>query len=59
MNYTVDDLKNMSPEEMNEVSKELAIKAFKKFLLLMTIKWALIFGLSYISRKYIQHLENQ
>lgn len=55
MNYiSVDDIKNMSDEEIRELNRKLGMKALKRFALIMGIKWVLIIGTSYISRKLIE-----
>lgn len=50
---TVEDIMNMTDEEVRALNKKLGKKALSRFLLFMGIKWALIFGATYVSRKLL------
>jgi hypothetical protein len=48
------ELQHMSVEEIAELNRRLAFKAFRRYALFMTVKWGLIFGVSYAARKYLE-----
>lgn len=56
---TVESIQKMSEEEAQELYKELAVRVFVRFLLLMAFKWALIFATTRALRKYIESNLNQ
>lgn len=47
----MDDIKDLSKEELDALSKKLAIKALKRWVLIFAIKWLAIYTIGYIGRK--------
>lgn len=56
---TIDEVNSMSKEEVQELQKKLAARAFGKFLLLMAGKWVLIFWSTRSLRKFIESLQER
>lgn len=54
MDLTVEQLKNMSDEEVAALNKQLVIKVMKRFGLFMLIKWAIIFGINYAAKRSLK-----
>lgn len=50
----IEEIRNMTDEEVSELNRQLGKQALKKFALLMGAKWVLIFGSMYIYRKIME-----
>jgi len=47
----------MSDEEASALNRKLGIKALKQFGSFMLLKWILIFGATYLAKKWFDSLE--
>lgn len=54
MDITIEDIMNMSDEEVSEMNRKLGIKAVKRFALFTIAKWGFIAGVSYVAIKYVE-----
>lgn len=59
MEYTFDQIQNMSEEEVRALNRKLAGRAFRNFALVMGIKWGIIFGISWIGKKLYEDIEKK
>lgn len=51
---TVEDIQNMSNEEVSELNRKLGMRVLMKFLLFHAIKWVAIFSAVHLSKKVIE-----
>jgi hypothetical protein len=51
---TIEEIKNMSDEEVAELNKRLGMQVLKRYALFQIIKWAVIFGSIHATRKLLE-----
>lgn len=52
--FTFEDIKNMSDEEVRALNRKLGIRALKQFALVQALKWTAIIGSIYIAKKLLE-----
>lgn len=49
--YTIDQIKAMSQEELHEANRQLGGKVLRRYMSIMALKWAVIFLAARMARK--------
>lgn len=56
MEYTWDQIQNMTEDEVRALNRKLARRAFRNFALVMGIKWGIIIGISWVGKKLAEDI---